>query len=93
MTCIHCREYGTESDNVLCALCLAAEYAQALHAAREAAAAAAANLPPSLCFLINVAVEDVGMTGPRATGLQRAMTTPEPAIPAAFAHLVEEADA
>ena len=86
VTCIHCREYGTESDNVLCARCLAAEYAQALHAAREAAAA---NLPPSLCFLINVAVEDVGMTGPRATGLQRAMATPEPAIPAAFAHLVE----
>lgn len=88
MACVRCHEYGTEGGNVWCARCTAAEYAVAVQARRLEAAA---DLSPALRFLINVAVEEVGMTGSRATGLQRAMTIPEPAIPAAFAHLLEDA--
>ena len=85
MTCVRCREYRTEAENVLCSLCLVAEYEQALQATRRAAKL----LPPALRFLVDVAA-DVGMTGSRAAGLHRAIVGPEPPIPAVFAHLLEE---
>ena len=85
MTCIRCREYRTEGDDALCARCLTADYVADLERARRLALD---RLPPDARFLLDVA-RAVGMTGPRATELQRALTAPEPTIPAVFAHLME----
>ena len=90
MTCVSCGRYAADPGNSLCQSCLLEEFASLVERRRDLRRAEFADMPPDLCFLLNVMV-DAGWSERAVTAAQHALSQPEEAIPAVFAHLAEPA--
>ena len=86
MSCLLCTRPVADLDALLCESCRVADYKRMIERQRRREAERRASLPPDVCFLLNVMV-GAGWSERAVTGAQHALSRPEPAVPAAFAHL------